>query len=102
MIRRPEVFVDVDAWERERVPREAVTLMIYVYSYRKKYGTGPSWKDIAGLMDWDHLTRKQWRTRMKRMRRWGLQWRFNVEGSTKIHKDVRPYVEKIVWKSTHA
>ena len=100
MTKRPEVYVDVDAWERKRVPREAVTCLLYVHAYRKRTGTGPSWADIAHLMDWDHLDRRQWRIRMKRLRRWGLQWRFNVPGSTKVHKDVVPFVEAIVREAT--
>lgn len=81
---------DVKAWEEDRVPKDVLQVMCYVYC-RRREGPGPSWKEIALFMNWPN-DRLLWRHKLKRMRRWGLRWVINKSGSTYISKAALPYV----------
>lgn len=83
---------DVIAWKADTVPPDVVQVMCFVYSWRKNFGVGPSWAEIAEFMGWP-ADRSTWRPKMKRIRRWGLRWTINVAGSTDISAAARPYVK---------
>lgn len=84
--------VDVASWEERRVPRDVLQVMIFVYLYRQASGHGPAWSEIVRYMDWD-IPRSEWKRKFKRMKRWGLVWRFDKANSTTIDKSVLHYVK---------
>ena len=92
-------FVDIESWEAGRVPNHVLQLMTFVYMSRATMRRGPSWLAVAQFMGWADLPRSEWRSKMKKYRRWGLRWIPNVEHSTRVHRDVRPLLEKRIRES---
>lgn len=84
--------VDVTSWENRKVPRDVLQVMIFVYLCREATGQGPAWSEIVRYMGWD-VPRSQWKHKFKRMKRWGLVWRFDKANSTTIDKSVLPFVK---------
>lgn len=79
--------VDLDAWREGRVPPDVEKAIRFIYTHKKC-----TWREIAQHMEWDHLPRTEWMTKMRRLRRWGVTWNLNVPKSTRIVADVRPFL----------
>lgn len=94
------IGTDVEAWKEGRVPSDVREVMCFVFVCRSlTHHEGPSWAEIIEHMNWEHLPRSVWRSKFKRMRRWGLRWELNKPGSTSISRAALPYVREIVGQS---
>lgn len=87
-----EKTVDVAAWEERRVPKDVLQVMVFVYLIREATGKGPSWSQIVKYMGWN-TPRNEWKRKLGRMRRWGLNWRYGQANSTYIDKSVKEFVK---------
>lgn len=88
---------DLDAWRDDRVPKDVEQAVMFIYFRHAIQSTtktkGPSWDEIAKFMGWN-CPRAELRKKMKRLRRWGVKWDMNKPGSTRIHKDVEPFLSQ--------
>lgn len=82
---------DIDAWREGRVPPDVKQAIGYIY-FSNKAKIRVTWADVADFMEWN-CHRSELRGRMKRLRRWGVRWDMNKEGSTRIDKLVWEFIE---------
>lgn len=88
--KRREYPVDIEAWQKHKVPRDVIQVMMFVY-VKNWEGQAPTWGEVARFMGWPG-PRDSWGKRFKRMRRWGLRWTHNKERSLRIDKEVIPFL----------
>jgi hypothetical protein len=84
--------IDLASWVEDRVPPDVLQICGFIWGYNDNLGVGPSWDEIAVFAGWK-CQRSEMRHKMKRLRRWGVKWRLNVPGSTKVDKSIVPYLE---------
>lgn len=86
------MIIEQQAWLDGTVPPKVLKIMYFIHNERLLLGVSPTWAEIAIEGGWSHRPRREWRNKMRYLKRFGVEWAPNQQYSTRVKREVVPYL----------